>query len=85
MSDPPNATQRKESIVVENELPDPPERVWRALTDPQLLESWLMPNNIGAEVGARFQFRTAPAPGFSGIVECEVLEVVPHRLLVYSW
>jgi uncharacterized protein YndB with AHSA1/START domain len=85
MSDPPNATRRKESIVVENELPDPPERVWRALTDPQLLESWLMPNNIGAEVGARFQFRTAPAPGFSGIVECEVLEVVPHRLLVYSW
>jgi len=44
-----------------------------------------MPNNIRAEVGARFQFRTAPAPGWNGIVECEVLHAVPHRLLVYSW
>ena len=85
MSDRQNAARRTESIIVENDLPDPPERVWRALTDPPLLEAWLMPNNIRAEVGARFQFRTAPAPGRSGLVECEVLEVVPHRLLVYSW
>jgi len=85
MSEPQSAARRRESIVVESELPDPPERVWRALTDPSLLEAWLMPNNIRAEIGARFQFRTAPAPGGSGIVECEVLEVVPHRLLVYSW
>ena len=85
MSEPQNAARRRESIVVESELPDPPERVWRALTDPSLLEAWLMPNNIRAEIGARFQFRTAPAPGRSGIVECQVLEVVPHCLLVYSW
>jgi uncharacterized protein YndB with AHSA1/START domain len=85
MSEPQSAARRRESIVVENDLPDSPERVWRALTDPNLLEAWLMPNNIRAEVGAHFQFRTAPAPGWSGIVECEVLQVVPHRLLVYSW
>jgi uncharacterized protein YndB with AHSA1/START domain len=85
MSDAQRAVRRTESIVAENDLPDPPEQVWRALTDPRLLEAWLMPNNICAEVGARFQFRTAPAPGWSGIVECEVLQVVPHRLLVYSW
>jgi uncharacterized protein YndB with AHSA1/START domain len=85
MSEPQNAVRRRESIVVENDLPDSPERVWRALTDPSLLEAWLMPNNIRAEVGARFQFHTVPAPGWSGIVDCEVLEVVPRRLLVYSW
>jgi uncharacterized protein YndB with AHSA1/START domain len=85
MSDQQNTTRGTESIVVENDLPDPPERVWRALTDPALLEAWLMPNNIRAEVGIRFQFRTAPAPGWNGIVECEVLDVVPQRLLVYSW
>jgi uncharacterized protein YndB with AHSA1/START domain len=85
MSDQQKATRRRESIVVENDFPDPPERVWRALTDPSLLEAWLMPNNIRAEVGARFQFRTAPARGWRGIVDCEVLEVVLHRLLVYSW
>ena len=75
----------RESIVVENDLPDSPGRVWRALTDPKLLEAWLMPNNIRAEAGAHFQFRAAPGPGWSGVVECEVLEVVPERLLVYSW
>jgi uncharacterized protein YndB with AHSA1/START domain len=85
MSDPEPAARRTESILVEDKLPDSPEQVWRALTDPRLLEAWLMPNNIRAEVGARFQFHTAPAPGWSGIVECEVLEVVPQRLLVYSW
>jgi uncharacterized protein YndB with AHSA1/START domain len=71
--------------LLENDLPDSAERVWRALTDARLLEEWLMPNNIRAEVGARFQFRSAPVPGWSGIVEYEVLEVVPHRLLVYPW
>jgi uncharacterized protein YndB with AHSA1/START domain len=85
MSEARDAAKRTESIVVENDLPDPPERVWRALTEPALLEAWLMPNNIRAEVGAKFQFRTAPAPGWNGVVECEVLEVVPQRLLVYSW
>lgn len=85
MTDQRNAARGTESIVVECDLPDPPERVWRALTDPDLLAAWLMPNNFRAEVGARFQFRTAPAPGWSGIIECEVLDVMPHRLLVYSW
>jgi uncharacterized protein YndB with AHSA1/START domain len=85
MSDPERAARRTESIVVEDDLPDSPEQVWRALTDPKLLERWLMPNNIRAEVGARFQFRTGPGPDWSGVVECEVLEVVPHGLLVYSW
>jgi uncharacterized protein YndB with AHSA1/START domain len=85
MSEPQNTACRRESIVVENDLPDAPERVWRALTNPSLLEAWLMPNNIRAEVGARFQFRSAPALNWSGIIECEVLQVVPQRLLVYSW
>jgi uncharacterized protein YndB with AHSA1/START domain len=85
MSEERKAAKRTESIIVENDLPDAPERVWRALTDPALLEAWLMPNNIRAEVGARFQFRAAPGPGWSGVVECEVLEVVTHRLLVYRW
>jgi uncharacterized protein YndB with AHSA1/START domain len=85
MSELETASNHKESIVAENVLPFPPERVWRALTDPKLLEAWLMPNNIRAEVGHRFQFRTNPAPGWSGLIDCEVLEVVPHKLLVYSW
>lgn len=75
----------KQSIVVVYDLPDSPGKVWRALTEPALLAAWLMPNDIRAEVGHRFQFRAQPVPGWDGIVDCEVLEVVPAQRLVYSW
>ena len=38
-----------------------------------------------ARVGHLFTMRTKPAPGFDGIVQCEVLEVEPPRALAYSW
>ena len=75
----------KQSIIAESDLPDAPERVWLALTDPKLLEAWLMPNDIRAEVGHRFTFRTQAVPGWDGVVQCEVLEAVPFERLVYSW
>jgi uncharacterized protein YndB with AHSA1/START domain len=65
--------------------PHAPERVWRALTDPRAMAEWLMDNNFAPRVGHHFQFRTAPAPGFDGIVHCEVLEVDEPRRLSYSW
>jgi uncharacterized protein YndB with AHSA1/START domain len=85
MSDRVIATPKKESIVVENVYPQPPEKVWRALTDPKILETWLMPNDIRAEVGARFNFHTKPGQGWSGTIDCEVLQVETNRLLVYTW
>jgi uncharacterized protein YndB with AHSA1/START domain len=65
--------------------PHPAERVWRALTDPRIVATWLMETDIEPRVGHRFQFRTKPGPGFDGIVHCEVLEADPPRRLVYSW
>lgn len=79
------AAKDKRSIIVVYDLPHTPKNVWRALTDPKLLEAWLMPNNIRAEVGYRFQFRSQPVPGWDGTVDCEVLEVLPEQRLVYSW
>lgn len=79
------AAKAKQSIVVEYDLPDAPKKVWRALTEPKLLEAWLMSNDIRAEVGHRFQFKAQPVPGWDGTVHCEVLEVLPERRLVYSW
>lgn len=79
------AAKQKESIIVEYELPEPPEKVWRALTDPALLEKWLMPNDIRPVVGHRFNFRAQPVAGWDGTVHCEVLEVVQERRLVYTW
>jgi uncharacterized protein YndB with AHSA1/START domain len=79
------STKATQSIVVEYDLPYPPEKVWRALTEPQLLAAWLMPNDIKAEVGHRFTFQAVPVPGWDGIVHCEVLVVDPYRCLRYSW
>jgi uncharacterized protein YndB with AHSA1/START domain len=68
------------SVVIERELAHPPEKVWRALTQPQLIAEWLMKNDFLPEVGRRFAF-----PADWGTVECEVLEVEPNRSLSYSW
>src|SRR5690242_9589786 len=73
------------SIVVERMMPHPAERIWRALTVPELIEEWLMKNDFSAEKGHRFTFRATPVPGWSGVTNCQVLEIeAPHRL-VYSW
>jgi uncharacterized protein YndB with AHSA1/START domain len=76
---------KERAIHKEVFYPHAPERVWVALTDPRALAEWLMPNNFRLEVGARFRYHVDPMPGFSGISECEVLEVDPPRRLVYSW
>lgn len=64
-----------------------PEVVWEYLTDAELLGQWLMPNDIKAVVGHKFQFKTKPKInfGFDGTVYCEVMEVVHHKRLVYTW
>ncbi|MBI1791160.1 MAG: SRPBCC domain-containing protein [Acidobacteria bacterium] len=75
----------KRNLRVEVVYPYPPQTVWRALTDPRAISEWLMKNDFEPRVGHRFQFHTDPAPGFTGIVDCEVLVVdEPHRL-VYTW
>jgi uncharacterized protein YndB with AHSA1/START domain len=75
----------KQSSIVEYELPDAPKKVWRALTEPKLLEAWLMPNDIHPVVGHQFNFHAQPVPGWDGTVYCEILEVVPEQRLVYAW
>ena len=72
-------------IVVEDVVPQPPEKVWKALTTADLIGQWLMPNDFEPVVGKRFTFKTRPIGDWDGVVQCEVLEIVPHRRLVYSW
>ncbi len=62
------------AIEVDQFVPRPAEQVWRALTDPDLLARWLMPNDFKPVVGHLFTFRTEPVPqhGFDGIVHCQV-------------
>lgn len=78
-------TSETKSIVVERLMPHPPERIWRALTMPELVREWLMENDIAAAVGHRFTFRATPVPGWSGVTNCEIIRAEPPHLIAYSW
>jgi uncharacterized protein YndB with AHSA1/START domain len=73
------------SIVVERDLPYPPEKIWRALTQPHLVEEWLMKNDFQPVVGSRFNFRAQPQAHWNGVTDCEVVAVEPNKLLSYTW
>jgi uncharacterized protein YndB with AHSA1/START domain len=66
-------------------MPHPPEKIWRALSQGQLVEEWLMKNDFQPVVGHRFNFRSTPVPGWNGIIDCEVLVVDPPARLSYTW
>jgi uncharacterized protein YndB with AHSA1/START domain len=73
------------SLVFEQTMRHPPEKVWRALTQSDLIARWLMQNDFQPVVGHRFNFRAKPVMGWNGVTDCEVLEVSPPSRLVYSW
>ena len=68
------------SVIVERELPFPPEKIWRALTQSHLMEEWLMKNDFKPHVGHRFNLSAD-----WGAVDCEVRTVEPDRTLSYTW
>jgi uncharacterized protein YndB with AHSA1/START domain len=69
------------TVVVEREIAHPPEKLWRALTQPHLMEEWLMKNDFKPSVGHRFNLRG----DWGGVLDCEVLVVEPNRTLAYTW
>ncbi len=73
------------SVVMEKEFAHPPEKVWRALTESDLIAQWLMKNDFQPVVGHRFQMRMDPMPHWDGVISCEVLAVKPPEQLAYSW
>jgi uncharacterized protein YndB with AHSA1/START domain len=79
------ASTETRSVIVERELPHPPEKIWRALTQPHLIEEWLMKNDFRPTVGHRFNLRRTPKPDLDIVVDCEVLVVEPNRILSYTW
>ena len=80
------APSQHKSISFELELRHAPEKVWRALTQPELLSEWLLPTLGGAiEPGAEFTFTAPPKPGWDGTVNCRFLEIEKHRKLSYTW
>ena len=68
------------SVVVEREIPFSPEKIWRALTQPHLIEEWLMKNDFKPVVDHRFNLRAD-----WGAVDCQVVAVEPDQTLSYTW
>jgi uncharacterized protein YndB with AHSA1/START domain len=75
-----NTATETRSVVMERELPHPPEKVWRALTQPRLIEEWLMKNDFKPAVHHRFKLSAE-----WGAVDCGVLTVEPNKKLSYTW
>lgn len=70
-------------------LPSAPERVWRALTDPQALEAWFWPRETYGTVaeadprpGGKYRI-DAPKAGITAAGEYVTVE--PPRRLVMTW
>ena len=73
-----SATETR-SVVIEREMPHPPEKIWRALTQPHLIAEWLMNNDFKPDMGHRFNF----AP--TGARRLQVLTIEPNKTLSYTW
>jgi uncharacterized protein YndB with AHSA1/START domain len=74
------ASAETRSVIVERALPYPPEKIWRALTQPHLIEEWLMKSDFMPAVDHRFSFQKT-----WGEIDCRVLAVEPNRTLSYTW
>lgn len=73
------------SVVIERNMPHPPEKIWSALTQTSLIKEWLMDNDFEAVTGRKFNFRSTPVPNWDGIINGEVQIVEPNKRLSYTW
>ena len=74
-----DATETR-SVIVEREIAFPPDKIWRALTQPHLIEEWLMKNDFMPIADHRFTLR-----GDWGAVDCQVRTIEPNSTLSYTW
>jgi uncharacterized protein YndB with AHSA1/START domain len=76
------------SIHLVRDYPHPPAKLWRVLTDPALMARWALkvrPEGFSTAVGTHFRLIGKPQVGWSGVIDCEVLEAREPSVLRYSW
>lgn len=69
------------TMTIERTFDHPPEKLWRALTQPHLIADWLMQNDFVPRLGHKFQLRGE----WGGILDCEVLAIEQQSSLSYTW
>jgi uncharacterized protein YndB with AHSA1/START domain len=73
------------TVAIERDFAHRPDKIWRALTQPHLIEAWLMQTDFKPVKGHRFTLRNEPRPEVKVAIDCEVLEVEPNQTLSYTW
>ena len=80
------------AVRLQRTLPAPPERVYRAWLDPELLRCWLAPSSwevtdveVDEVVGGHYRIWQRSADGEVGGFECELSELVPAERIVLRW
>jgi uncharacterized protein YndB with AHSA1/START domain len=73
------------SVIVEKEFPHAAAKVWRALTESELIEQWLMKNDFEPTAGRAFTLRMDPVPNWNGVIDCKVVTIDEGKTLAYSW
>ncbi len=73
--------EKRGVIRIERVYAQAPEKVWRALTEPELVARWWARGDVRAEVGHRFDMDMGPW----GEQPCEVLVVEPLRRFSYRF
>ena len=69
------------SVAFECDLPEPVDKVWRALTTREIVSEWLLPTDLKAEKGARF---TLSEPAKEPI-DCEIISIEEQRSIRFGW
>lgn len=73
------------TIKLKTFYPQPPEKIWKALTDSELLGNWFMKNDIKPELDHYFTFRMAPQKGWDGITHCVITKLEPQKQIAYTY
>lgn len=75
----------RRTIKLKTVLPYQQSRIWQALTEPNLLGSWLMENDIKPRQGHCFTFRMKPQKGWDGVTHCQIIAIEPQRFISYTY
>jgi len=86
-------TQERPSLALVRKLDAAPAKVWRALTEPEMLKKWMAPDDAfkvpvaetDVRIGGRYRIVMNAPDGEVHDVSGVYREIVPNRKLVYTW
>jgi uncharacterized protein YndB with AHSA1/START domain len=85
-------TAQQTVVRLQRNISAPPERVYRAWLEPELLQRWLAPGamqvvraDVDERVGGHYRIWQENVGGDVGGFECELLELVPPERIVWRW